>query len=43
VATTIPLKRVASAEDVATAILACATHLGFSTGSNIVVDGGRAL
>jgi 3-oxoacyl-[acyl-carrier protein] reductase len=38
-----PLRRVASAEDVAQAILACATHLGFSTGSNIVVDGGRML
>jgi 3-oxoacyl-[acyl-carrier protein] reductase len=40
---TTPLKRIASAEDVAYAILACATHLGFSTGSNIVVDGGRML
>jgi 3-oxoacyl-[acyl-carrier protein] reductase len=38
-----PLRRVALAEDVAQAILACATHLGFSTGSNIVVDGGRML
>lgn len=40
---TTPLKRVATADDVAYAILACATHLGFSTGSNIVVDGGRML
>lgn len=40
---TTPLKRIASADDVAYAILACATHLGFSTGSNIVVDGGRML
>jgi 3-oxoacyl-[acyl-carrier protein] reductase len=40
---TTPLKRVATADDVANAILACATHLGFSTGSNIVVDGGRML
>lgn len=40
---TTPLKRVATADDVAQAILACATHLGFSTGTNIVVDGGRAL
>lgn len=40
---TTPLKRIASADDVAHAILACATHLGFSTGSNIVVDGGRML
>jgi len=40
---TTPLKRVATADDVAYAILACATHMGFSTGSNIVVDGGRML
>jgi 3-oxoacyl-[acyl-carrier protein] reductase len=38
-----PLKRVATADDVAAAILSCATHLGFSTGTTIVVDGGRAL
>ena len=38
-----PLQRVASAEDVARAVLACATHLTFSTGQTIVVDGGRAL
>lgn len=38
-----PLQRVATADDVASAILACATHLTFSTGSTIVVDGGRAL
>lgn len=43
VAATIPLKRVATAEDVARAITACATHLTYSTGSLIVVDGGRAL
>jgi 3-oxoacyl-[acyl-carrier protein] reductase len=42
-ASTTPLKRVAQADDVAAAILACATHLTFSTGTNIVVDGGRAL
>eukprot|EP01037_Dinobryon_pediforme_P005438 gene5438-5493_t len=42
-AATTPLKRVAQADDVARAILACATHLTFSTGTNIVVDGGRAL
>ena len=42
-AATTPLKRVAQPEDVAAAILACATHLIFSTGSNVVVDGGRAL
>lgn len=43
VAGTIPLKRVATAEDVGRAIAACATHLTYSTGSLIVVDGGRAL
>jgi len=42
-AATTPLKRVAQAEDVAAAILACATHLTFSTGTTLVVDGGRAL
>ncbi len=43
VSATIPLKRIATADDVAAAILACATHLGFSTGTVLVVDGGRAL
>jgi 3-oxoacyl-[acyl-carrier protein] reductase len=38
-----PLKRIATPDDIAAAILACATHLGFSTGTTIVVDGGRAL
>jgi 3-oxoacyl-[acyl-carrier protein] reductase len=42
-AATTPLKRVATADDVAAAILSCATHLTFSTGTTIVVDGGRAL
>jgi len=42
-AATTPLKRVATAEDVARAILACATQLTFSTGTNVVVDGGRSL
>jgi 3-oxoacyl-[acyl-carrier protein] reductase len=40
---TTPLKRVAVADDVAAAILSCATHLGFSTGTTITVDGGRSL
>jgi 3-oxoacyl-[acyl-carrier protein] reductase len=40
---TTPLKRVATADDVAAAILSCATHLGFSTGAIITVDGGRSL
>lgn len=38
-----PLKQVVEPEDVARAILACATHLGLSTGTRIVVDGGRFL
>ena len=42
-AATTPLRRVATAEDVASAVLACATHLRFSTGTTIVVDGGRSL
>jgi 3-oxoacyl-[acyl-carrier protein] reductase len=40
---TTPLKRIATAEDIASAILACATHLKFATGTTIVVDGGRSL
>jgi 3-oxoacyl-[acyl-carrier protein] reductase len=43
IAPTIPLQRVATADDVARAILAVATHLTYSTGSLIIVDGGRAL
>lgn len=43
IAPTIPLKRVATPDDVGRAIVACATHLTYSTGSLIVVDGGRAL
>ena len=38
-----PLKRITTTTDVAEAILACATHLKFSTGTRIVVDGGRHL
>jgi 3-oxoacyl-[acyl-carrier protein] reductase len=38
-----PLKRVATAEDVAEAVLACGTHLSYSTGATIIVDGGRSL
>ena len=38
-----PLRRLASAQDVARAILACAVNLPFSTGSVIQVDGGRHL
>jgi 3-oxoacyl-[acyl-carrier protein] reductase len=43
VAASTPLKRIATPDDIAAAIVACATHLGFSTGTTIVVDGGRAL
>ena len=43
VAASTPLKRIATADDIAAAIVACATHLGFSTGTTIIVDGGRAL
>jgi 3-oxoacyl-[acyl-carrier protein] reductase len=42
-AATTPLRRVATAEDVAAAVLACATSLSFSTGTTVVVDGGRSL
>jgi len=38
-----PLKRLTLPDDVAEAILACAIALRFSTGSKIVVDGGRHL
>lgn len=38
-----PLRRIAGADDVAAAIVACWTHLGYSTGHTIQVDGGRAL
>lgn len=38
-----PLRRVIEPDDVASAIVACATHLRASTGSRIVVDGGRHL
>lgn len=38
-----PLGRLCTAEDVARAVLACATSLAYSTGSVIQVDGGRHL
>ena len=38
-----PLKRLAAANDVANAVLAVVTHLTFSTGCVIPVDGGRPL
>ena len=42
-AATTLLKRIATAEDIASAIVACATQLGFATGTTFVVDGGRSL
>jgi 3-oxoacyl-[acyl-carrier protein] reductase len=42
-AETTPLRRIATAEDIASAIVACATQLGFATGTTFVVDGGRSL
>jgi len=38
-----PLQKVVEAEDVALAIVACVTHLRRTTGTRIVVDGGRHL
>ena len=38
-----PLRRVGAAQDVAQAILALTTSLAFTTGTTIVVDGGRQL
>ncbi|WP_299908403.1 SDR family oxidoreductase [uncultured Paracoccus sp.] len=43
VAKSTPLRRVTSPKDVAEAILSCATALRFSTGTKIIVDGGRHL
>jgi 3-oxoacyl-[acyl-carrier protein] reductase len=38
-----PLKRIATPDDIARAILACATHLTYATGVTMAVDGGRSL
>jgi 3-oxoacyl-[acyl-carrier protein] reductase len=38
-----PLRRLADPEEIAKAVLAAATLLSFSTGSVILVDGGRQL
>lgn len=43
ISSTIPLRRVGTADDVAAAITACATTLRYATGSVFVVDGGRHL
>lgn len=42
-AATSPLQRVGEADDVASTIEACITHMRFSTGAIIVVDGGRTI
>jgi 3-oxoacyl-[acyl-carrier protein] reductase len=42
-AATTPLRTVAEADDVALAIMSAVTHLRLTTGSTIVVDGGRHL
>jgi 3-oxoacyl-[acyl-carrier protein] reductase len=38
-----PLRRIAKPDDIAAAITACATMLGYSTGHIVQVDGGRAI
>jgi 3-oxoacyl-[acyl-carrier protein] reductase len=38
-----PLRRLATAEEIAAAALAVATHLNYSTGCIVAVDGGRPL
>lgn len=43
IAQSTPLKKVVEPEDVANAIMACATHLTASTGARLIVDGGRFL
>jgi 3-oxoacyl-[acyl-carrier protein] reductase len=43
VGATLPLRRVGVADDVAAAIVACATSLRYATGSVFIVDGGRHL
>lgn len=42
-AASLPLRRVGTADDIAAAIVACATLLRYATGSVFVVDGGRHL
>lgn len=42
-AATIPLQRVGTVDDIASAIEACATTMRFATGARFVVDGGRSL
>jgi len=42
-AATIPLQRVGTVQDIASAIEACATTMRFATGTRFVIDGGRSL
>lgn len=42
-AVTTPLGRIVTPEDVALAVLACATYLKTATGTRIVIDGGQSL
>ena len=42
-AATTPLGRIVTPQDVAQAVLACATHLTTATGSRIIIDGGARL
>lgn len=42
-ASTIPLARIGTVDDIAAAIEACATSLRFATGARFVIDGGRSL
>jgi 3-oxoacyl-[acyl-carrier protein] reductase len=42
-ALTTPLGRVVTPEDVASAVIACVTHLKTATGTRIVIDGGHSL
>ena len=42
-ASTIPLARIGTADDIAAAIEACATSLRFATDTRFVIDGGRSL
>jgi 3-oxoacyl-[acyl-carrier protein] reductase len=43
IAANTPLKKITEPEDVASAIMACITHLRSATGTQVVVDGGRHL
>lgn len=43
VSATTPLKRIATADEIAQAVTACCTLLGYATGNVIQIDGGRSL